>query len=113
VYTREQFDRLRKDAERVRSRAMTPLAIVAVGLGLAQIALIRWADLHLERAPRLTLEGGVFLAYMALVGALLVNLIVRAARLRCPARACPLEGLSERVAAATGRCDACGGAVIG
>jgi predicted RNA-binding Zn-ribbon protein involved in translation (DUF1610 family) len=36
----------------------------------------------------------------------------RAVRPKCPRCGVPLDGLSERVASATGRCDACGGQII-
>ncbi len=52
--------------------------------------------------------------YAALVLWLLVRLIrhQREGAPRCPACGRPLVGLSERVAAATGQCDSCGGQVL-
>ena len=90
------------------------LVLASVGLGLAQLALIGWADAHLARLPRLRLEGGVFIAYMVLVVALLWRFQARqrAARPSCPACGAVLQGVSERIAVATGRCDGCGGQVI-
>ena len=114
LYTRESFERRRAAAKQVERRESWILAAAAVGLGLAQLVLIRWADAHLARRPRLALEGGVFLAYIALVAGLFWRMFVRvrAARPVCPACGVALEAMSERVAAATGRCDSCGGQVI-
>jgi hypothetical protein len=114
VYTREAFERQRAAAKQVERRESRILAGAAVGLGLAQLVLIRWADAHLVRRPRLALEGGVFLAYMALVGWLFWRMFVRvrAARPVCPRCGAALEGMSERVAAATGHCDSCGAQVV-
>ena len=114
MLTRDVFERQRAAARQVERREGRLLAVVGVGLGLAQVAVIRWADAHLERSPRLALEGGIFLAYLALVGVLLWRMQrrLRAARPRCPNCGVVLAGMSERVAAATGRCDACGGQII-
>jgi len=114
VFTREAFQEQRQAAKVVERRESRVLVVVSVGLGVAQLALIAWADRHLARGPRLTVEGGVFLAYIALVAWLLWRLVarVRAARPICPQCGARLEGMSERVAAATGRCDGCGGQVI-
>jgi len=114
LYTREEFERRRAAAKGVERREGRILAAVSVGLGLGQLVFIRWADAHFEHGPRVALEGGVFLAYVALVVWLLWRMQrrVRAARPRCPQCGARLEGMSERVAAATGRCDSCGGQVL-
>jgi hypothetical protein len=114
MYTREAFDQQRALATRVEHRDTRLLAVVSIGLGVGQLLFIRWIEMRLPRKPAVTLEGAVFLAYAALVCWLLWRRQrhLRAVRLRCPQCGRPLEGLSERVAAATGRCDACGGQVL-
>ena len=114
MLTREAFDRKRQAAKQAQQRAGIPLVIASVGLGFAQLGFIRWADQHLSRGTRVKLEGGIFLAYMALVAVLLWRMMRRmsAARLRCPHCGVALKEMSERVAVATGRCDACGGQII-
>jgi hypothetical protein len=114
AYTRDQFERLRSDATRVARREGWLLAAVSVLLGIAQLFAIAWMDRHLERTVRLAVESAVFLAYFALVIALLWRMqkTIRAARPRCPACGVTFSELSERVAAATGKCDACSGLVI-
>ena len=113
--TRATFESQRQGARRIRRRDMNMLAVISVTLGLAQLALIRWADSTLSRPLELTVAGGVFLAYITLIGALLWRMErrYRAACPRCPACGRTLIGMSDRVAAATGRCDACGGQIIG
>lgn len=76
MYTRGEFEQRRRAKERAQRRAAVPLLIGSVGLGVAQLLFITWADRRWARP---------------------------AAR---------LSDLSERVAAATGRCDACGAQVI-
>ncbi len=114
MFTREEFARRRATLKAVVEREGRLLAAASVGLGLAQLLYIRWAGAHLPRWPRLATEGGAFLIYMALVGILLWRLESRrrAARPACPQCGAPLEGMSERVATATGHCDHCGGQVI-
>jgi hypothetical protein len=114
MYSRAAFERQVQTVKDVAGREGRLLAIVSVGLGVAQLVFVRWADAHLEKNTGTTIEGLVFLVYMALVGWLLWRMQRRTAavRPRCPQCGRKLEGLSERVAAATGRCDACGGQVI-
>ena len=90
------------------------LAVVSVGLGVAQLVFIRWIETQLEHKPAVAIIGAVFLAYVALVCWLSWRMQrrLRAARLTCPQCGVHLQGLSERVAAATGRCDSCGGQVL-
>lgn len=112
--TRQEFERRRSGAERILKRDGYVLAAVSVIFGLGQLALIHWAETHLPRQPELTLEGTVFLAYMALLLVLAWRMMrkLRAARLACPHCDATLDGLSARVAVATGKCDRCGGQVI-
>ena len=114
IMTREAFEARRRTAKQVRQRDSNILAAVSIGGGLAQLLLINWADGALSRGVKLALILPVFLAYMLTI-ALLIRRMERRQRAASPA--CPqcgrvLKGMSERVAAATGRCDACGGAVI-
>ena len=113
-FTREAFERQRLMVKEAERRTGIPLLIASVGLGLGQLVFIRWADAHLEKGLRLALEGGIFLGYVALVCLLLWHRVqtVGAVRPRCPHCGVVLKDISERVAAATGRCDACGGQVI-
>jgi hypothetical protein len=114
MYTREAFESQRARGKQVESREMRLLAIVSVGLGVAQLIGFRWLETWLERRPRIRIEGTVFLIYLALVCWLIWRMQgrLRAARVTCPQCGVRLEGLSERVAGATGRCDACGGQVV-
>lgn len=114
AYTGDQFERLRADATRDERREGWLLAAVSVSLGIAQLLAIAWMDRHFERPVRLAVESAVFLAYFALVIALLWRMQkrIRAARPHCPACGVVFSAWSERVAAATGRCDACAGLVI-
>jgi hypothetical protein len=114
MYTRAAFEDQRQARQRLLALDSRVLAIASVGLGVAQLLVIRWADHHLPRPAALPLEGGLFLAYMALVGWLLwrMQLHQRAARLTCPACGVRLTDISERIAAATGRCDGCGAQLI-
>lgn len=90
------------------------LVLVSVGLGVAQLLFIAWADSHLDRRTAVPLEGALFLVYMALVGWLGWRLQYRlkAARPVCSHCGARLGEMSERIAVATGRCDACGGQIV-
>ncbi len=114
MYSPESLQRHRALAKQVERSDSRVLAVVSVGLGVAQLLLLRWLEAELPRQRVATVAGPVFLAYMALVGALLWRMLRRrrAAAPRCPACGLVLEGLSERVAIATGRCDGCGGQVV-
>lgn len=114
VYSRESFDARRAAAKRQERRDTNRLALFAVPGGLAQLAFIRWADAHLARGTAVPVEAAVFLVYIGVVIWLIVRLRQRRrdAAPRCPQCAILLVGLPERVAGATGRCEACGGQVI-
>jgi hypothetical protein len=114
MYTREGFERQRTAGRRLEHRDGRLLAVVSVGLGVGQLIFIRWLETRLEHRRAVAIEGGVFLAYIALVGGLLWRLRrrLRGALLTRPQCGVRLKGLSERVAAATGRCDFRGGQVV-
>ena len=114
MYTREAFERQRATGKRRERHAGRLLAIVSVGLGVVQLIFIRWIEKKLAHGPAVALEGALFLAYAALIGWLLWQMrrTLHAARLECPQCGALLQGMSERVAAATGRCDSCGGQVV-
>jgi len=114
MYSRETFDRQRAAGKQVERREGRLLAVVSVGLGVAQLVFIGWTEKRLEHKPAVAIEGAVFLAYMALVGWLFWRMQrrIRATHPTCPQCGVLLQGLSERVAAATGRCDSCGGQVV-
>jgi ABC-type dipeptide/oligopeptide/nickel transport system permease subunit len=112
--TREEFERLRAAAARIALRDGRALAAFSVAFGVLQLIFLRWADVHLERGTKLWIALPVFVIYMAIVGLLLWRM-QQSKRSLCPV--CPqcgirLMGLSERLAAATGRCDSCGGLVV-
>lgn len=90
------------------------LAAVSVSLGVAQLVFLRWADPRLPKRTVTTIAGIAFLAYMALVISLIWRMDRRVSGVqpRCPQCGKRLKGLSERVAAATGRCDTCRGQII-
>jgi hypothetical protein len=113
VYTREAFDRQRAAAKKIEQGGSRALALFSVPFGFGQLLLIAWLDHRLGRGA-VPIEGAVFLAYMAFVVLLLVRMLrrSRAARPTCPGCGARIEGLSERLAVATGRCDACGARVV-
>ncbi len=115
MYTRTEFDNRRRGAKAVAGRDARLLAIIAVGGGVGQLLMIRWVDRSLSPDVRLWIEGGVFVVYLVVVSWILVRLLrtQRAVAVTCPACGAQLERLSLSVAAATGRCDQCGGRVIG
>jgi hypothetical protein len=90
------------------------LAAFSVALGVSQLIFLRWADAHLERGSKLAIALPGFVIYIVVVGVLLWRMEQRkrSAGLICPQCGIRLTGLSERVAAATGRCDSCGGVVL-
>jgi hypothetical protein len=112
--TREAFDAQCAAVKQIERSDGRIVAAVAVGLGLGQLALIRWADTNLAHDTRVELTGAVFLAYIAIVGWLVWRFERRrrAARPRCPQCGAMLKDASERAAAETGTCHACGGFVI-
>jgi MFS family permease len=114
MLTRQEFDRQRAVAKAIERRETGLLAIVAVALGIGQLLFLRWGDRHLERRLTTTIAGVVFLVYFALVIGLLWRYLRHraAARPRCPSCGVAMGDASVRVAAATGRCDSCGGQVI-
>jgi hypothetical protein len=114
MYTREEFDRRRAEQKRLEGREMRLLGFVTVPLGIGQLVMIRLLESRLERSRAVAIEGAVFLAYMALFGFLFWRLLrrFRFSLLSCPQCGAKLRGMSESVAAATGRCDSCGGQVI-
>ncbi len=114
MLTRAEFDRRRVALKRVARREGRVLTIFSVGLGLAQLLFLRWAEREMVREAAVAMAGSLFLAYIMGVGALLWRMQrrIRGARLTCPHCRAPLSDLSERMASATGRCDACGGAIL-
>ena len=114
MYTRQAFERLRADGQSLERHDGRVLAVVSVGLGLAQLLLMRWLDSRLAHARAIAIEGTVVLVYLALIAWLIWRMQrrLRATRITCPQCGVRLEGMSERVVAATGRCDACGGQVL-
>lgn len=114
MLTREEFDRRRAALKLVARRESRLLAIFSVGLGVAQLLSLRWAEPQMARDAFVAIAGSLFLAYMVGVGALLWRMTrrVAAARLACPQCRTALNEMSERVASATGRCDTCGGQIL-
>jgi uncharacterized membrane protein len=114
VLTREAFDRQRAALKLIARREGRVLAVFSVGLGLAQLLFLRWAEQEMARDAVNAMGGSLFLAYIVGVGALLWRMQrrVRAARLSCPHCRAALNDMSERVASATGRCDMCGGQIL-
>lgn len=111
---RAEFERQRGAFRRFENSSGAVLAGVAVGLGVAQLVFLRWADANLDRAQRLPIAGSAFIGYIVLVAGLSWWRTRRLAALspRCPKCQRVLRELSLRVAAAVGRCDQCGGQVI-
>ena len=114
MFSRDAFDSLRRKAqERERTEGLW-LGAVSVGLGLGQLLFMRWAERTLAHRTALALEGGVFIAYLALVVWLLWRRQAHQQELaiRCPGCGAQLDPLALRIAAATGRCDRCGARVL-
>jgi hypothetical protein len=114
LLTRDAFERQRAAVKQIERREGRLLATVSVVLGLAQLAFLTWAEVKLPRGLVTAVAGGIFLAYMALIGLLVWRMHhrIRTARPVCPQCGVQLTAISERVAAATGRCDTCGGQII-
>jgi hypothetical protein len=114
MLTRADFDRHRAALRLVARRESRVLAVFSVGLGLAQLLFLRWAEPQMAHDAVVAMAGSLFLAYILGVGALLWRMQrrIRAARLACPHCRAALSDMSERVASATGRCDLCGGQLI-
>ena len=112
--TREAFERQRAAATRVARRYGRLLALSSVGLGVAQLVFLRWADMHLARGQKLAIAGPAFIAYMVVIGVLLWRMErkLRSVRPVCPHCRVALKGMSERLAFATGKCDSCGGWIL-
>ena len=114
-FTPEAFELQRAAGAKLERRDRLLLAAVAVGLGVSQLLFLRWADVHLQGGPKLAIAGTAFLLYFGLVLALIWRMLRRrrAHSPCCPECRVPLGAVSQRIAVATGRCDACGGQVIG
>jgi hypothetical protein len=114
MYSRESFDRIRASSKRQRREDGRWLALASIGLGLGQLVFIRWADAVLAHQQAVGLEGILFLAYAGVVGWLFWRLQrnTRSGAPRCAACGSILQGISERIAVATGRCDTCGAQVL-
>jgi hypothetical protein len=114
MLTRTAFDEARETARRVAGREGRVLALISVLGGLAQLAFLRWAETYLARGPRLAIAGTAFVIYMLVVVLLLVRMRrrIRQALPVCGSCGARLDDNSLRIAAATGRCDTCGGAII-
>lgn len=114
MYTRAAFDQQRSALKQLSNREGRVLALVSIGGGVGQLVLIRLLERGVPRPTAVAIEGAIFLAYLALIGWLLWRRSrrLRLFRLTCPHCGAVLEGMSARVAAATGRCDGCGGQVV-
>lgn len=114
VYSRDSFDQLRASVRRRERNDSALLAFVSVVLGIGQLGLLRWLESRFPHRTAVAIEGVVFLLYLGLVLFLLWRLQhhKRVGAPRCPQCDRPLQGDAERIAAATGRCDACGGQVV-
>jgi len=113
--TREAFKRSRAAAGLAARRGGRILAAFSVVVAVIQLIFLRWADAHLERGSKLAIALPVFVVYIIVVGVLLWQMEwrKRSAAPACPQCGISLMGLSERVAAATGKCDSWGGVVVG
>ena len=112
---RKAFEERLAERKKVERREERRLALFSVGLGAAQLLFLRWADKHVVRGTKLAVAGSVFLTYLVLVAVLVWRRErkVKALSPRCPRCGVAVQGMSERVALATGRCDKCGGEIFG
>ena len=114
MYSRESFDQLRASVRRRERKDGALLALVSVALGFGQLGLLRWLESRFPHRTAVAIGGTVFLLYLGLVLFLLWRLQhhKRVGAPRCPQCGRALQGVAERIAGATGRCDACGGQVV-
>jgi hypothetical protein len=114
MYSREEFDRLRSASKATEEVDLRWLGTVAVGGGFGQLILIRWADRALPHARAIAIESAVFLVYIAAVILLIwrVQRHKRTSAPKCPRCGAVIEGLSTRIAIASGHCDQCGGRLL-
>lgn len=112
--TRQAFERSRAAAAMAARRDSRILAAFSVAFGILQLIFLRWADIRLERGTSLAIALPVFAVYIAIVGILLWRMQRRRRSLGpiCPQCGIRLVDLAARVAAATGKCDSCGGPVL-
>lgn len=113
-YTREDFNRRRLAAKQAVRRDSVILAVVSVVLGLASLGFLQWIDTVLSATQRITVSLVTFALFLGIVGWLLVRMKRTAQQVAvlCPQCSKPLQGDAERIAAATGKCEKCGGVVI-
>lgn len=114
LLTRDEFAQQRKAAALAERNAGRMLASFSIAGGALQLLLLRWGDLHMARGPRLATAVAAFAAYIVIVAVLLIrrDRRLRAVRPRCPQCGKTIEGVSERIAIATGNCDRCGGRIV-
>jgi hypothetical protein len=64
MLTREEFDRRRSALKLVARRESRALAVFSVGLGVAQLLFLRWAEPLMAHDAVIAMAGSLFLAYM-------------------------------------------------
>ncbi len=114
LFTRARFQQAVAKVRRIERRETRILTAFAIAAGIGQLPLIKYLEARFDHGKAIAIEGVVFLLYLAIVVWLIYRLNTRTAavRPRCPQCGARLQGMSERVAMATGKCDKCGGKVF-
>jgi hypothetical protein len=114
LLTRKALEEQRAAVRLVARQDGRALALFSVGLGVAQLLFLRWADRNLAHGLRLQIAGSAFVLYMVVVGVLVWRMErrIRLARPVCPQCGMALKDLAEHLASLTGKCDSCGGWVL-
>jgi hypothetical protein len=109
MYLRSEFEGRLQAVKQVSRRENRLLAIVSSVLGLAQLGFLAWSRTHLSHPLATALTGGAFLLYIGILGGLVWRMKRRLRDVRpiCPNCGAVLNGLSERIASTTGKCDTC------
>lgn len=113
-YTREDFNRRRLAAKHAVRRDSIIVAVVSVSLGLASLGFLKWIDTVFSDTQRIAVSLVTLALFLGIVGWLLVRMkrTARQVAVPCPQCSKPLYGDAERITAATGKCEECGGVVI-
>ena len=114
VYTREEFNQRRLAAKQAIRSDSIFAAVTSVFVGLGSLGFLQWINPILTRPERIVESLAIFGFFIIIFGWMLIDLkkTSHQAVLTYPQCNTPLEGDTERIAAATSRCKKCGGLVI-
>jgi len=114
MYTRESFQAQSAQAAAIGRALGSFTAVVAVGLGVGQLLVIRAVESRLAKGKALPFEVALFLAYIVVIGFLgwQRDRQVTNARPRCPQCKQSFKGVPDGLVMRTGKCPNCGAQVI-